>query len=708
MRSIMVLVLVLAAGLAFAAQRPAVTEHSRDLSVPALSVQLGNRLGQIGPVCGPGELAWTDNPDETLHYDGDNFNGIGLTNGGTYRGAVRFTPTRTCTVKAVLFYQRDPSDNDYVFIFGEDTDTTPGGILDSAPYTGGASMQWKRVNLPNPPVVTAGTDLWACVRVTHDSGAFPLGTDSGPMVPNRGGFISTGAGWRQLSSSGLNYNWNVRAIVASVPGQANDVGVTRVLHPAPSIPPGTYQPRARVVNFGSTPVSNVPVTCVIDSSGTLVYNQSTSVAGPLQPGNRTDIDFPNWSTGPAHNTYTIRMFTTFGGDPNPANDTSTQVTNTVAVLPFATHDTGDAKLTVTCFGAIGHDAPGLDLGDGFVWPKTGSDWLYFGSLAIGNSVDYVADHYYGHPPTGGPNNDLQPVDSVTPIEPPEHGDEHFRAVYSDASHPAPKGLRITQNSYMTAMTGYNKFVVMVFDIENNGAAAVNGLYAGTFTDFDMGSSNLVTTVADTVRRIVVMRQSTSANPSIGVKILEPQSFANLTSVDHNIYVYPDSCVTDNQKYRFLSGALVNRNSNRPFDWSTVTSAGPFDLNVGASYRFAVAFCGGTSEADCRANADSAQSWYHTQVGLAEQPRAQTEPARIRVGASLFRKGTVISYNSSMAGRLDIRAYDATGRLVEQRSLTIAAGKGRYVWQPQSLAPGIYFLNLETPDKETVTKVLLVE
>ncbi len=704
-KRIMVIALMLVVGLALAARSPASLASPETPGGPELS------LSRSEVVLEPwgGGLVPVDNPDETLRYDGGNYNGIGLTRGGTYRGAVRFTPTATCTVKAILFYQRDASHNDYVFAFAEDNDTNPGGILDSAPYTGSGGMQWKRVNLPSRPVVTAGSDFWACVRVTHDSGAFPLGTDSGPMVPNRGGFISTGAGWRTLLSAGLNYNWNVRAIVASVPGQANDVGVTRVMSPAVSVPPGTYQPKARIVNFGTTPVSNIPVTCLIDSAGQQIYSQSTNFAGPLQPGNRAEVTFPNWTTGPARNSYTIRMFTSLGGDPNPANDTTIQVTNTVAVLPFADHDTGNCRLTVTCFGAIGHDVPS-DAGSGFKWPKTSADWLYFGSLAIGNAPDYVVDHYYSNPPTNPPNNDFRPVDSVTPVVPPVHADQHFRASYSDALHPTPKGIKVTQNSYATGMPWYRNSVVMVFDIENQGTSPVTGLYAGTFTDFDMGTSNQTTTVADTVRRIVVMRQSTTANPSIGVKILEPQSWRNLTSIDHNIWVYPDSCVTDNQKYRFLSGAIVNRNSNRAFDWSTVTSVGPFDLDVGETYRFAVAFCGGTSEADCRANADSVQSWYDRgmPVGLAENVAPAKPSTVVKVGPSLFRQGTFIDYVCRTAGELRVEAYDAAGRLVDQRTLAVRPGAGRYVWQPGALVAGIYFLNVRTPDSESLTKVLLVE
>ena len=49
------------------------------------------------------ELSWTDNPAETLHYDGPNNDGVGLTDGGTFYGAVRFTPTQSCSLKTAVF-----------------------------------------------------------------------------------------------------------------------------------------------------------------------------------------------------------------------------------------------------------------------------------------------------------------------------------------------------------------------------------------------------------------------------------------------------------------------------------------------------------------------------------------------------------------------------------------------------------------------------
>ena len=375
-----------------------------------------------------------------------------------------------------------------------------------------------------------------------------------------------------------------------------------------------------------------------------------------------------------------------------------------------THDTGYCKLTVSCQGSIGYDVPTSGQGSGFCYPKASTSSLFYSSFLMGNSVTYVADHFYGLPASGSPNTDLVPVDSLRAVVPPEAGDEQFRGSYSDAGHGTPKNLLVTQNSYQVAAPGYDDFVVLEFDIRNNGTSAVDGMYAGTWSDLDIGSdpaSN--TSFADTVRRFMYMRQSSSANPTVGVKILAPQSFSNLTSVDHNIWVYPtDSCVTDNQKFRFLNGTIVQRNSNRAYDWSVVSSVGPFDLPVGNTYRFAVAFVGGADENTAKANADSAQSWYDHSVGVFESPKQLQVAKALELVPNPFTGRTSVRYNVRVPSRVRIAAVDVTGRVVANLfNADVAAGKGELVWQPKGIANGVYFIKLETPDGKTTQRALLV-
>ncbi len=703
-----ILCLVLTAGMALGALSGSFSAGQLGTSTPIGLTNLAENEVVLSPVV-PTEVEWMDNPDETLKYDRTPANAIGLTNGGTFRAAVRFTPTYSCTLKAILFYQRDASSNQYVFVFGEGLDTVPGPILDSAPYTGAGGNQWKRVNLAVPRVLPAGIDFWACVRATHTAGTYPIGCDSGPMIRNRSGFISTGTTWQQIADFGLNYSWNIRAIVSRAVSYTNDIGVSNILSPGKSISPGSYPCVARVVNFGTAAQSNFPVRCKIDSAGVTVYDRTYTYTGSLAPGARVDVTFsPNWNTGPSGALYSVKFFTELATDENRANDTAQQQTSIMTGLPLMTHDTGYCKLSVTCFGSIGYDNPPSDAGVGFCYPKTAASALFYASFAVGTSDAYVADRYFSRPANSPVNQDLVPVDSLRPVVPPT-GDQHYRGSYSDAGHPTPKGIRITQHSHQAAAFGYDDFVVLAFDVTNTSTAPVTGLYAGIFADFDIGSNPaLNTAAADTVRRLMYMRQQSTATPTVGVKILAPASFRNLSCVDHARYVYPDSAMSEGMKWRFLNGTIVQRSSNRAYDWSIVTSVGPFDLAPGAGYRFAVAFVGGSSEAEVRAHADSAQSWYDARVGVGDKPAGADGQHVFSVSPNPFCQATRIRYTSRQAGNMELSVYDAAGALVERVTTHIEAGSGTFSWRPKNLSRGVYFLDVRTPEDKARLKVLLVE
>ncbi len=377
---------------------------------------------------------------------------------------------------------------------------------------------------------------------------------------------------------------------------------------------------------------------------------------------------------------------------------------------WVNHDTGNCKLSITALGSIGFtEPPSLDLGAGFCYPKTSASHLYYSSLLVGNSESYVVDRFYGRP-ASNINTDFWLVDSVRMIFPPQSGDEQFRAVLSDAAHSAPKNLRITQNSYMSARSGYDDFVVLVYDIQNQGSNAVNGLYAGIIADFDIGADPTQNTVtSNETKRFSYMRSATSVNPCVGVKILEPQSFANLCAIDHARYVYPDSAMTEGMKFRILSGAISQRNSNRNYDWSVGVSVGPFNLAPGASQRVAFAFIGGTSAADFEANADSAQSWYDNYLGIQAEEGGQRRPefAGIRIVPNPLSSVVCLSYNLNQAGRVQVALYDITGRQVATLlDRHLEAGGLELRWDASWLACGVYLVKVSAPGEVETQKLVI--
>ena len=374
---------------------------------------------------------------------------------------------------------------------------------------------------------------------------------------------------------------------------------------------------------------------------------------------------------------------------------------------LVTLDTGLVALSACGSGSIGYDEPGGQ-GSGFLVPKAAASCLRFGSMLAGNSGDYLVDHFYGQP-SSQTNHDWQMADSFRLVQPCVPADEQWTSTMTDAGHPSPKGLGVRQRWYMN--TG-NTFAIVTYDFENKGAAAINGLYAGLIADFNVGETPTLNMVSsDTTRRAIWMRQITNYNPLAGLVVLEPTRFANLTAVDHALYVNPGTAMTDTQKYWLLSGEIVQRKSDRSYDWSVIVSVGPFDLPVGGQCRAAFAAVGAASQAMFDAAVDGAQQWFNDNLsGIAEgqTPGAVTAGQPLLLSPNPFSRGTMVRYFSQAAGPAEFSAYDAGGRQVERVVFSTDEGSGQYFWQPRKLAPGVYFLKVKTAGRESVAKALVLE
>jgi len=279
---------------------------------------------------------------------------------------------------------------------------------------------------------------------------------------------------------------------------------------------------------------------------------------------------------------------------------------------WADHDTGNIILSVTSVGSIGTLGP-YGEGSGLKYPRNaGYGSLYFTSLACGNSASYVVDRWYGHPSTTY-QTDWRTLDTLHAVIPPIGADEEYQAVIDDGAHSTPKGLTVTQWSGDMAAAGYRDFVIVTYALENRGTQAINGLYCGIFSDFDVNNTTSNDVYTDAGRRLTYMTQSSAYENSAGIKLLSPTNAANLSAIDHNVYVTPGSMITEAVKDSFLRGAITRPNSNGSRNWSCVVSAGPFDLAPGARAKVAFALVGGNSQAEMLQHADSAQSWYDNKM-----------------------------------------------------------------------------------------------
>ncbi|KAF5045502.1 hypothetical protein DSECCO2_480580 [anaerobic digester metagenome] len=187
----------------------AVEESSSDL----LRVVLNwSAPGGTGP--GPsGWLAW-DN--------GINNDAIGLTGGGTFSVAARFTPTQlaqyagTSLTKLRIFF-KDASSTIVVKVW---TGANASQLVLTQPLASYTAEAWNEITLNSAVPVTGATELWFGYTLTHGDGVFTAGCDAGPAVAGFGDKISLdGSSWDDLSAiSDINVNWNIEGFVETIDG----------------------------------------------------------------------------------------------------------------------------------------------------------------------------------------------------------------------------------------------------------------------------------------------------------------------------------------------------------------------------------------------------------------------------------------------------------------------------------------------------------
>ncbi|MBK6344597.1 MAG: carboxypeptidase regulatory-like domain-containing protein [Bacteroidales bacterium] len=165
---------------------------------------------------GGGVSAW-------LGWDnGTNNDAIGLTNGGTFSVAVRFTPAQlaqyagTSLTKIRMF----PYAAGGTIALKVWTGANASTLVLTQPVASYTEGIWNEFALTTPVAVTGATELWFGYTVTHAAGSYVAGCDAGPAVAGFGDMISLdGSVWESMSTAyGLDYNWNLNGYVESVDG----------------------------------------------------------------------------------------------------------------------------------------------------------------------------------------------------------------------------------------------------------------------------------------------------------------------------------------------------------------------------------------------------------------------------------------------------------------------------------------------------------
>jgi hypothetical protein len=386
---------------------------------------------------------------------------------------------------------------------------------------------------------------------------------------------------------------------------------------------------------------------------------------------------------------------------------------------WADHNVGEALFTVTDQGSVGFmDATQTD-GSGFVYPSGGSNHLYIGGLWIGDQSGYVANRDFDADPAREWEVSLCPDGRIQSTL--QAGQQTHRSSYTDRGAGGTGSLRVEQESWSYSSPGSDDdFVIVRIVLKNEGTSTFNEVYAGMMLDFDMeGASADNTGSTDASRKVAWCAGASGIHA--GVRLLEPIAtglpVGNLTLIHNPTYVYPNMYVLDADKYAFLSAAdaaHVLTDAPAPDDYSTLVSAGPFDLPPGASAELAFAVIGGQDRAELLQNADAAQTAYSGYVADAPEGAGGISETRLLLNApNPFSESTQLVFELARSEHVQMEIFDVGGRRVRQLlSDALLPGRHHAVWDGRDdaghrLESGTYFVRMRGGDQSDTRRVLLL-
>jgi hypothetical protein len=206
--------------------------NSNDPINPVITVPVLFHVGGECPMPAPTNLAYTVTGPTSIHLtweapeapggvirwdDGVNFDGIGLTSGGTFAVAARWTAAQLAdyvglSLTNVDLFPRSTMTSTFTIKIWKGANAST--LLHSQLVTGLTMEQWNSVAL-SANVVIPNDELWIGYEVgAQPAGDYPAGCDAGPAVAGFGDMIAiSGGAWAALSGYGLNYNWNITGTI---------------------------------------------------------------------------------------------------------------------------------------------------------------------------------------------------------------------------------------------------------------------------------------------------------------------------------------------------------------------------------------------------------------------------------------------------------------------------------------------------------------
>ncbi len=231
---------------------------------------------------------------------------------------------------AASFTSKGPSDwgsiapyNDYAYPPGlYDPDVCMPGVNILSTYNSGDRAY---TTMSGTSMATPGAAGVGCLMLSKNMSLSPREMDS---ILELHAVKDLGTTGKDNTFGAGRINCSLAVAHTPFPGPRHDVALQAILAPGVKVDPGVpLAPSVRVFNNGTYDESNIVVHCKVESLGTQIYNQQTTITS-LDSAATDTATFPNWNVGPGGQTYNLTFWHYYVPDTNRGNDTIRRATTT--------------------------------------------------------------------------------------------------------------------------------------------------------------------------------------------------------------------------------------------------------------------------------------------------------------------------------------------------------------------------------------------
>ena len=299
----------------------------------------------------------------------------------------------------------------------------------------------------------------------------------------------------------------------------------------------------------------------------------------------------------------------------------------------ATHTTPSIRVSFLDNGNIGHlehAGSSQDPGIGFQVLQSGGVWedyLYEGGLVVGTGPSQVMSSVRGT--SGGYEQDFAPGSGSYPqiADPGQVGSQDGSVTLTESSTSSTGlSLEISMQSYTYNAADRDDFIILHYTLTNTSQSALNGVYAGLYLDWAIGSDPYTNDADfDAGRNVGYITESGSSTKFAGARLLSDTGNLSYAALDDESEPSGNG-FTDAEKWALLSGGIGTTTQSSVLA-SQFIAAGPIDLGGNGSEEVVFALVTGQSLSSLLSNSDAAyREWNNLSIALSASPSTVREGA----------------------------------------------------------------------------------